>query len=498
MEAIVFRNSFRYLLGTWLTRLPPVVLVAGAADRYAAALPWWWFEILAAMFVLVLVAVLAEPVWAAKFRTLTVDDDVLTLRWGWFAPETRVTTRAQVTSVQVEEPLPQRLSRVRAVTILTSGVTGSTITMPALRPEDAMALERLLVLEGPPGATVASLGDDESLVSAPVGPGTASPAEAGQAPEGVTVLYRASVRDLVATSVSGGYVVVIAAAVIGTAQDIGSLVNRTFDVSWTDPRTCLLAIGALSLALMALIAARFRGFRIEQTASGQVRIVYGLLERTEHTISAGQVLAVSLVRTPVDLILGTTRLVFSTAWLSDGSRTRLVFPSMPRATAARVVADAVGQQLPELFVERRRWWVSGLVLIVAAAAAVVLGAPKIGFWAAAAVAVGGLGFGLIVVRYGLSTLSVTPSDDVVGRTVSLNHTVTVYFSGTVNSVVERRVPGIPIRNVTVLGWAHRRFVHRVPVRSAAVASRVSQALRASVARLDAPIGPNRFAHGGDQ
>ena len=498
MEPVTFRNSVRHLGGTWLTRLPPVVLVISQLDRYEAKLPWWWFEILLALFVLVAVPVLFAPVWAARFRTLTVDGDVLMLRSGWLAPETRVTTRAQITSVQVDEPLSQRLSGVRAVTILTSGVTSSTFTMPALVPGDAMTLERLLVGPGSQGAKTASSPLDDAVVSPLVGLEKARFADAVRAGEGLTVLYRAGVRDIVATSASGGYVVVMAAAAIGAVQDVGGFLGGTpFAVSLADPRAWLLVVVAVSLAVMVLIAARFRGFRIEQAAGGQLRIAYGVLERTQHTISPGQVVAITFVRTPVDLVLGTTRLVFSTAWLTDGSRKPLVFPSMPRAVAARVVVDTVGRQIPELFVELRRWWAALPVPIMAAAVVIVLGVPAIGPWGTAAVGGGGLVIGLVVARYVLSAVSVTASDDVVCRTVGLSHRVTVYFPGTVNSVVERRVPGIPVRNVTVLGWAHRRFAHRVPVFSARPAAEVRRALRHSVARVEASIDPTSPAHRGD-
>jgi uncharacterized membrane protein YdbT with pleckstrin-like domain len=499
VKPVTFRNSVRHLGGTWLTRLPPVLLVISQLDRYEAKLPWWWFEILLALFVLVAVPVLFAPVWAARFRTLTVDGDVLTLRSGWLARETRVTTRGQITSVQVDEPLSQRLSGVRALTILTSGVTSSTFTMPALLPGDAMTLERLLVGAGSQGAKTGSSPFDDAVVSSPpAGPETAVFADAVRAGEGLTVLYKAGVRDIVATSVSGGYVVVLVAAAIGAVQDVGGFLGGTpFAVSLADPRAWLLVVVAVSLVVMVLIAARFRGFRIEQTAGGELRIAYGVLERTQHTISPGQVVAVTLVRTPVDLVLGTTRLVFSTAWLTDGSRKPLVFPSMPRAVAARVVVDAVGRQIPELFVELRRWWAALPVPMMAAAVAIVLGVPAIGPWGTAAVVGGGLVLGLVVARYVLSAVSVTASDDVVCRTVGLNHRVAVYFPGTVSSVVERRVPGIPVRNVTVLGWAHRRFVHRVPVRSAYPAAEVRGALRRSVARVEASIHPTSPAHRGD-
>ena len=497
MKPVTFRNSVRHLGGTCLTRLPPVVLVISQLDRYAATLPWWWFEIILALFALVAVPVLITPVWAARFRTLTVDGDVLKLRSGWFAPETRVTTLAQITSVQVDEPLSQRLSGVRAVTILTSGVTSRTLTMPALLPGDALTLERLLVGAGSQCAGTASSFLDDAVVSPPIGPETARSADAVRADEGVTVLYRAGARDIVATSVSGGYVVVMAAAAIGAVQEVDDLVGGTpFAVSWADPRAWLLVIVAVSLLVMALIAARFRGFRIEQTAGGELRIAYGALERTQHTISPGQVVAVTLVRTPVDLVLGTTRLVFSTGWLSDGSSKPLVFPSMPQAVAARVVADAVGRQIPELFVELRRWWAVWPVPIMAAAVAIVLGVPAIGPWGTIAVVGGGLVLGLVVARYVLSAVSVTASDDVVCRTVGLNHKVTVHFPGTVSSVVERRVPGIPVRNVTVLGWAHRRVVHRVPVRSAHATAAVRGSLRRSVARVEASIDPTSPAQRG--
>ncbi len=478
----MFRNSLRHLFGTSLVRLPGLALVLSALDRYAALLPWWWFEILLTLFLLVTVPVLAAPVWAARFRILTVDGDVVVLRLGWFAPETRMTTRAQVTSVQVDEPLAQRLSGVRSVTILTSGATSSAIQMPALLPRDAFALERLLLAEAPPRAGTAAADVVEGGVSPSVGLEAASfGGSAVPAAECRSVLYRASARDIVATSVSGGYVLVMAAAVIGAAQEVAGLLDGTaLAVSWADPRMWVLAIVALSLGVMALIAARFRDFRIEQTANGQLRIAYGALERRQHNISPGQVVAVTLMRTPVDLVLRTSRLVFSTAWLSDGSHKRLVFPSMPPAVAARVVADAVGRHIPALFVERGRWWVAGPVpILAAAAAAVVLGLPAIGPRGTAAVVGGGLALGLVVARYVLSAVSATPSHDVVRHTVGLSHKVTVYFPGTVSAVVERRVPGIPLRNVTVLGWAHRRFVHRVPARSAGVAAELMGALRAA-------------------
>ena len=80
------------------------------------------------------------------------------------------------------------------------------------------------------------------------------------------------------------------------------------------------------------------------------------------------------------------------------------------------------------------WWAAWPVPIMAAAVAIVLGVPAIGPWGASAMVGGGLVLGLVVARYVLSAVSVTASDDVVCRTVGLNHRV--------NGVLSRhRQPG---------------------------------------------------------
>lgn len=493
MEAVTFRNSHRHLLGNWLVRLPAVALMVSALNRYAAVLSWW-SDILLAVFVLLTVPVLFAPLWAARFRTLTVDGDALVLRRGWFAPETRATARAQVTSVQVDEPLSQRLSGVRSVTILTSDATRGALEMPALVPSDVAALERMLAVV-PRQSGTADSGVAEEAATPPGDCNTVgSSLDDVRAAEGANVLYRASVRDILATSVSGGYVLVMAGAVVGAAQEVGGWLDGAAVVtSWAGPLTVFLSIGALLVGVMALVAARFKDFRIERTATGQTRIAYGVVERSRHDISPGQVVAVTLVRTPADLLFGTSRLILSTAWLSAGDRRRLVFPSMPPAVAARVVGGVVGRHLPELFVERSRWWAAVPVAALTGAAAVALIVSVTGSRVIAGVAGAGLVLGLALMRYMCSVVSVTCSHDVICHRVSLSHKATGYLPGTVSMMVERRLPGVPIRNVTVLGWAHRRFVHRVPVRSASVPADVRRALRDSVQPLgddpSAPTGP---------
>lgn len=473
MPPVTFHNSVRHLAGTWITRVPPTVLAVLALTRYSASWPWYWFEIATGLVVLVSVPVLLSPIWAARFRTLTVEGTRLSATYGWLAPETRATTLEKVTSVQVDEPLAQRISGVRAVTIMTSGAAKSAFEMPAMRPDDAERLQRLLEAAGagtPHGA------DGPAVVSAPTSHSTST-------------VYAATSRDIAATAASGGYVLVLLAAAFGASQDVQDTMGGVgLTLSWASPTTWLVAALLVAVSVAVMVALRFRGFRIERGPDGRLVISYGAIERVRHTISPEQVVSVSLVRTPVDLLFGTTRLVLSTGIPTEGSRQRLVFPSMHRSAVADVVERAMGHRLPALFVGHGRRWCAGAMVVTTSVLVVAVLAPVTGPAARAGIVLATLFVVSIATRYALGVVDVAHSGDVVFRTAGLSSKVTCYRPGSLNAVVERRLAGAAVRNLSLSGWAHRRVVHHVPVRSGAQGALLRGAIRAQLApSADTPL-----------
>ena len=141
-----------------------------------------------------------------------------------------------------------------------------------------------------------------------------------------------------ATVLAHGTLVVAAVAVIGFAEDAANLFGLSLTAAAVDSWLALLAFGAAGgLLVGGFAAATFRGMLIESTDERTIRITYGGIERTTHTVRRDQIVAVGYLVTPMDMALGTRQLVLSTAQLRHSPMGRIKLPSICLLYTSRCV-----------------------------------------------------------------------------------------------------------------------------------------------------------------
>lgn len=471
--ARIFRNSSRHIWGVWATRTMPTILGILLLARLADTLHPILLVAAAGIFgVLTLVAFL-EPIWDAKFRKLKISQDKITLETGWLFPEVRHTRLAQITSAQVNEPLSQRISGLQMLTISAAGAE-KTLRMPALSPSDC---EDLLAIISAHRQDRDELLQDEVLQKVQTAP-EPLPALQDSESSDSPLIYTASVRDIVATAVSSGYPLVVVAGAVGVVEDLGEWTNLN-SIHWTDPR--MIAFGVAGLAVVMAVATwvKYRKFRIERS-SRELVFSYGVLERMHHAVAEREVAAVTMVRSPIDMLFGTTRVVISTARLGQESSGALTFPSMATQTARQVVENLLGRSVPELFVRRPAWMVLGPLSVISITLLVA-------YWLGryhVAVVFGGAVLTLVgssvLIRYLSGRVTLAGVNGlIIWSDVALASRVTAYRNRSVTLLVERRLPGAKWANLTLIGWAHARVVHRCLVGNERVYESLSKLLTGS-------------------
>lgn len=482
MEPLVFRNSIRHLRGVWSTRLFPTVLMVIFLEKISADLPWYWFEIIVVIAAGLTLTAFLEPLWDAKFRTLTVLGDEVSLRTGWLAPETRSTLLSRITSVQVDEPLSQRLADVRSVTITASGAINTTFKMPALTPA---ASDQLCALISAARPHICRHGSIESKPNAndaqdlKAVPGIVSTDPLASDGAHVSSVYEASVRDIVATAFASGYPLAVAAGVVAVAQDVSEVTGASFlSFSWSDPRIWVLAVVGILAIFAGATVLKYWRFKISRTLLGEFVISYGALKRTSHTIAAGEVVAISLIRTPVDVLFGTTRLKLITAQLGEGGKESLVFPSIATEATSTVVSEIMGRTIRPLYAKRHLWLLTGPLLIVGITVAVALSVGMQNLVMGALAAFVALLVISFLARYFQGRITIDDqTGDIIWSDVGLAYSLTAYSRDCIRLVIDRRLPGLPVGNLTIVGWAHGRVGHRCPVVGRTVYDAVVEGVR---------------------
>lgn len=475
MPPRIFRNALRYTRGVWLTRLVPTALLAAFLQRTAPSWPWYWFEIAVVIAALLTLAAFLDPIWAAKFRVLSVTDEDLTLTTGWLFPDSRVIRRGAISTVQVNEPLAQRLAGVRSVTISARG-SEQTITMPALTPAKCDELLRLLS-EPQPAVEELLNTDDANDAQAPDHGAITKPAE----PE-TTVIHTATAREVFATALSTGYPLVVLAAVAGMVQEIDEYLPGRLQLAWDSAATWVGVIAVLAVIVAVSVAAKFWAFSIARTPNGELEISYGAVERLQHRLAADQIAAIQLVRTPVDLLLRTARLVVSTTRLDGDGQSSLKFPSISLSTAGEVVNHILGRPAPELLSTRKRWLLLGPLPIVGITSCTGMLLVRFGALYSILGAVAGLLVAAILCRYLTGRVRVLDDETISWSEVGLSHRVVTYQPGRITLLIERRLPGIPISNLALHGWANAKVVHRAPVGRRDVIEAVASVMQTSPLR----------------
>lgn len=467
-SARTFRNSPRHIWGVWVTRMVPTILGALLLLRLSDTLNPILFLAAFCLFSVLTLAALLEPIWDAQFRKLKISQDRLTLETGWLFPEVRHTRLDQITSAQVNEPLSQRLSGVQMLTISASGAE-KNLRMPALVPSDCEDLMAIIsthrqahdgVLKEPRTAS-------KPLMAFRDGESSDSP-----------LIYEASIRDMAATAVSSGYPLVVVAGAAGVVEDLGEWTNLS-TIHWTDPRTIVLGLAGLAVVMAVATWVKYYKFRIERS-SQELVVSYGALERMHHAVAEREMAAVTMVRSPIDLLFGTTRVVISTARLRQENSGVLTFPSMATQTARQVVENLLGRPVPELFVRRPWWLVFGPLIIISATLLVAYGLGRYHI----ALAIGGALLTLVgssvLIRYLSGRVALAATNGlIIWSDVALASRVTAYRNRSLTLLVERRLPGAKWANLTLIGWAHARVTHRCLVGTEKIYESLSKLLTVS-------------------
>lgn len=458
MDEVTFRNSFKYVRATLTTRLAPTLLVLIAVEGWMQKLPTFIFWGLLSVLGMLMIAAFLEPVFAARFVTLTVGEETVTRHSGWLFPQARTILISEITSVQVSEPFIQRTAKLKSVSIVTSGATDSALEMPALTHDDSQQLETILNIRQGTDVREQQLTSPVQQAESPEGP------QAKTVEHETTTYFRAGVRDIIATAMASGYPLIVIALVIGTAQDIASASTCLLSVDgvdWHSPLLWVLMTVLLAIVVAGMTASKYWKFRIQKTSAGDYLIAYGAIERVHHTIMANQLVSIRLIRSPVDLIFGTTRVELSTAQFKGDKNKDLVFPSLVSSRVEDLLSGLVERPLPGL--QASPWTIKRALGTVGLVVVLMVLLPKFNILARVGVGLGLLMLSVTVVQYLFAKVVVdADSGDLFWHDGALSSRSIWYARGSVTGVIERSVPGLPVANVSLVGWAHDKVSHRYP------------------------------------
>lgn len=457
MHAQEFQSS------TWLvparllrTAWSAVLLVAGLKG-WAFNLPSPWPVVLAVVGSLAMVALVVDPFIAVLLKRVVVETDHISMRVGLISPVERLSPLNRINSVQVDQSWNLRLFRLSSVTIVAQGEEGSAFVLEGLTKDNVRRL--MLALEGKvPGVAEGDRPEERHGVTIP----QAAVVEAGSDVEGA-FFYQSNNRDLMATVLATGAVVVTASAAIGFGDNVNDLTGLNVDSMFSGSLVVAIALVTLLVAVSSLMAAlRFRRLTIVSRDGASFEVSYGTVGRVSHAISRDQVVAVGLTMTPFDVLLGTRQVTLSTAELRHSAMGDIKFPSMREAEAQRLLASIMGQQPTE---ERpsARWLIRPLVLLILC----VIPLSQLtwsSLWVSAGAAL--LIVILIFMLWNYLTARVVVATDRSHLTIThiaLSHSVWLYTPQCVRVATARHIRPFSLTNLTVVCFAHRRNVVRTVV-----------------------------------
>lgn len=472
-----YRNSARLIPAKLLGSAWSIVLLLVAAKGWILNLADPWRTMLMVAVAVVVFALVATPIYDVFFHRLVVDPDnrCAVLTRGVLAPVARSVPSSEISSVQLARPWNLQLFGLSTVTISAQGSSASALVMHGLPAAEAERLVRQISEldeggdhPGPEGSGTASSPSTENR-DGPTPSDTSDEADRSQrthdAAKGA-MLYRSSPRDLVATMLSQGMVVGTMLAVLGAFSDIGDAVD--VDV-WRSPAGRAAIIVVIVAAGSVLSAARLHGLTIVAQGQHRYRIQYGRLDRVEHEVRRADVVSVSLITTPVDLLLGTVRVGLSTARLDETAGGQVRFPSMSEEDARRVLAALTGIERPPARRSAAVLLTPVLVVTLGGLATLSPGVTWVRLALGLAVAVVTTG----VLRYLTCRVGIAANGSSLWcSSRGLAETITYCTAGWVQAATIRRVPLLPYRHLVVFGYAHRRQTLRAPVRSCAAFVRI--------------------------
>ncbi|WP_407358756.1 PH domain-containing protein [Microbacterium sp. LTA6] len=194
-----------------------------------------------------------------------------------------------------------------------------------------------------------------------------------------TVLYRATLLDLVVASILFGRFaligVAIAFALYEQLERFGLLGILTFfQGGGAIGFAVFVALVIIGIGITASVV-RYARLEVRRVSDGAIIVTYGLVETHERVIDTAAITGVVLQRNILEMLLGRVRLALLTTDTSQQFGANLLLPSLPRATVARILAAGFGDRVPEsnLATRRRLPLLPALVFAVVTALASALG-----------------------------------------------------------------------------------------------------------------------------
>lgn len=194
-----------------------------------------------------------------------------------------------------------------------------------------------------------------------------------------TVLYRATLLDLVIASILFGRFaligVAIAFALYEQLERFGLLGILTFfQGGGAIGFAVFVALVIIGIGITASVV-RYARLEVRRTSDGAIVVSYGLVETHERAIDTAAITGVVLQRNILEMLLGRVRLALLTTDSSQQFGANLLLPSLPRTTVARILAAGFGDRVPEsnLATRRRLPLLPALVFVVVTALASALG-----------------------------------------------------------------------------------------------------------------------------
>lgn len=430
-------------------------LVVGGSET--ELLDGWWGVVLG---VAVVGRVLAPLYTWLTFRFAITSGGLMVSR-GLVTRRVRSMAWSSVSAVEVDTPSVHGVLDLSVVTIVQSGDDAADLRIPGVRRATARRLAALAGARPPdsdaqapapdarapapdpqapdPGPRVPALepeADPEAPDPAPaVGESDARPAV--RAPDGSTstdgagaarptspvVVHRATVGDLLLTSLVHGRAATLGAAGLLALLDgldglgVSGLVGR---VVVDHPRVAGLALTAAVVAIGAVATVmRYWGLRTEVSEEHLI-ITHGLVTTHERVVASGTVVGVEFRQNIIEMALGRVRLLLITTDAAAGLGTNLVLPSVREPVADAVVATSLPQRFARPASRRPRRWravgraaVAALVVGVVAVAAAVGVAGGLGAGAVAGVATFLAALGLLHWLGGVASCRIAVAHDVI-------------------------------------------------------------------------------------
>lgn len=282
--------------------------------------------------------------WGWRKFSFTLEEDRIIIRKGILFRDEKTIYFGRIHSVNLEQPLLQRLLGVTQVKIETPGGNKKAEgILAALSEQDARQLHRLLTTRDPQTETA-----EQSV-----------PMEQSPVQDTSTTLVKLGAGQLLlaaATSLNFGLVAAFIAGMISLADDFinelapnlySTIYNKSTSLNPDYMFIAIMAVSALVLAwLLSLVLylIKFAGFTAEKRDE-QIAISYGILEKKIHHFDAKKVQAVIVQEGPLHQWIGYAQIQLQVV-SSDKTERLMLHPFLP----ITALQETVNQFVPQFIV----------------------------------------------------------------------------------------------------------------------------------------------------